>query len=94
MADKKKTVAEIRAMTAEEADKYWNEEVPLTLFKDNDRYKDDVYVNVNGESCLIKRGVEVKVKRKFAHVLEESARRTAIAEERMRKAEEALKKGQ
>lgn len=49
---------------------YWNELVPVRLFKDNNKYKDDVFVSVNGENCVIKRGVNVMVKRKFAAVLE------------------------
>lgn len=46
--------------------------VPVRLFKDNDRYKDDVFVAVNGERVQIKRGETVMVKRKFADVLEQS----------------------
>ncbi len=49
-----------------------NEAVTIRLFKDNDRYKDDVFVCVNGDACLIKRGETVTVKRKFADVLERS----------------------
>ena len=48
--------------------------MPVRLFKDNDRYKDDVFVAVNGEGCLIKRGETVMIKRKFAEVLEQSDR--------------------
>ena len=54
--------------------KYMEEKVPVRLFKDNDRYKDDVFVAVNGEGCLIKRGETVMIKRKFAEVLEQSDR--------------------
>lgn len=53
-------------------DAYWNELVEVKLFKDNNKYKDDVYVSVNGENCSIKRGERVMVKRKFAHVLDNS----------------------
>ena len=53
-----------------EREAYWNELVPVKLFKDNDKYKDDVFVAVNGENCLIKRGETVMVKRKFAEVLD------------------------
>ena len=49
-----------------------NEYVDVMLFKDGDRYSDDVIVSVNGETCQIKRGVKVKIKRKFALVLERS----------------------
>ena len=48
------------------------EYVEIELFRDNDKYKDDVYVAVGGENCLIKRGVPVKIKRKFALVLNQS----------------------
>ena len=56
----------------EERKAYMNELVEIRLFKDNNKYKDDVYVSVNGENCVIKRGLPVKVKRKFALVLENS----------------------
>ena len=43
-----------------------NEElVEVKLFKDNEKYTDDVYVAVGGKNCVIKRGVPVKIKRKF-----------------------------
>ena len=48
--------------------------VPIRLFKDNDKYKDDVFVAVNGERVQIKRGETVRIKRKFADVLEQSMR--------------------
>ena len=59
-----------KAKAEEEA--YWNELVKVKLFKDNNKYKDDVFVSVNGENCVIKRGIEVEIKRKFAAVLDNS----------------------
>ena len=56
----------------EEREAYWNELVKVKLFRDNNKYKDDVFVSVNGENCVIKRGVEVEIKRKFADVLDKS----------------------
>jgi hypothetical protein len=53
-----------------EREAYWNELVEVKLFKDNNKYKDDVFVAVNGENCVIKRGERVKVKRRFANVLD------------------------
>lgn len=50
------------------------EKVPVRLFKDNGKYKDDVFVAVNGERVQIKRGETVMIKRKFAEVLENSLR--------------------
>ena len=56
----------------EERKAFWDEPVKVKLFKDNNKYKDDVFVAVNGENCVIKRGLEVEVKRKFAKVLDNS----------------------
>lgn len=55
-----------------DAEAYLNELVAVKLFRDNDRYKDDVYVAINGQNCVIKRGEWVKIKRKFAMVLDQS----------------------
>ena len=68
IADGKKPMSE----EARKAEEYWNEEVEIQLFKDSGKYKDDVYVAVNGKNCLIQRGKPVKVKRKFAEVLRQS----------------------
>lgn len=46
--------------------------VEIKLFKDNTKYKDPVFVAVNGENCVIERGIRVKIKRKFAEVLDNS----------------------
>ncbi len=51
---------------------YMNESVTIKLFKDNGRYKDDVYVSVNDRSYLIKRGVEVSVPRFVEQALKNS----------------------
>lgn len=76
IADAKASVSgelteEQKAAKAKE-DAHWNELVEVKLFKDNNKYKDDVYVSVNGENCVIKRGERVMIKRKFAHVLDNS----------------------
>lgn len=46
--------------------------VEVKLFKDNDKYKEPVFVGVNGETVAIERGVRVQIKRKFAEVLDNS----------------------
>lgn len=82
-AEAEKIVAEAKASVGgelteeqkkanEERKAYWNEPVEVKLFKDNNKYKDDVYVSVNGENCVIKRGQRIQVKRKFADVLDKS----------------------
>ncbi len=48
--------------------------VEIELFRDNRDYKDNVFVAVNGESCVIARGKKVKIKKKFADVIENSMR--------------------
>ena len=68
----KKRAEERARQQAMEYENYLNEYISVKLFKDNDRYKDDVYVAVNGQNCIIKRGEWVKVKRKFALVLDAS----------------------
>lgn len=62
---------------------YMNERVPVCLFKDNNKYKDDVAVTVNGETILIQRGKHVQIPRKFALVLENSQMQDAYAAEHM-----------
>jgi hypothetical protein len=64
-------VAKMKA-AAQDYEKYLNEYISLKLFRDNDRYRDDVYVAVNGQNCIIKRGEWVRIKRKFALVLDAS----------------------
>ncbi len=44
--------------------------VKIRLHKDNDKYRDDVQVIVNGQVYLIKRGIEVEVPDFVAEVLE------------------------
>ena len=63
---------EEEAKKAAELAAYMEEYVEVKLFKDNDKYKDDVFVSVNGDNCVIKRGERVKIKRKFAEVLDHS----------------------
>ena len=66
-----KAKAEAEAKAA--ADKAYMEElVEIKLFKDNGKYKDDVFVGCNGETIAIKRGERVMVKRKFVEILENS----------------------
>lgn len=55
------------------ADEGWlNEYVEVKLFKDNDKYKDDVYVAINGKNCVIRRGEWTRIRRKFALLLDQS----------------------
>ena len=72
LSEEEKAVAEEKAK-AELADKIAkeNEEyVPVELFRDNHKYKNDLEVGVNGEVIRIKRGEKVMVKRKFKKVID------------------------
>ena len=73
-------MAQAKKAAPANGNKKGDELVSIQLFKDNDRYKDDVFVAVNGERVQIKRGERVQIKRKFADVLEQSMRQdTATA---------------
>jgi len=58
--------------TNKEAKVNANTLVEIELFRDNKDYKDDVFVAINGESCVIARGEKVKIKKKFADVIAQS----------------------
>lgn len=47
--------------------------VKFTAFKDDDKYKDDIFVAVNGKRYQIKRGVEVEVPESVYKVLMNSS---------------------
>ena len=72
LRQKERAVSDERKNKLESEEAYLNEYVSIKLFRDNDKYKDDVYVAVNGKNCVIKRGEWVKVRRKFALVLDQS----------------------
>lgn len=73
-AEAAKIVEEAKAQAqAETAPKDPEDLVPTRLFKDGDKYKDDVFVAVNGRAYQIKRGVTVQVPAYVAAVLEQSA---------------------
>ena len=61
----------LQAFLQEQRD-YLNEYVEVRLFKDNEKYKDDVYVAINGRNCVIRRGVWTRIRRKFAMLLDQS----------------------
>ena len=56
-----------------------SEKVTVRLFKDGRDYRDDVYVAVNGENRVIRRGVPVELERRFAEVLKQSNRQDLVA---------------
>ena len=85
MATKKETAAadavENAVETVEKAEAKTEEKddgmVTIHLFKDDDRYSAPVFVGVNGDSYLIQRGIDVKVPKAVAEVLEHSIKQDA-----------------
>ncbi len=57
--------------------------VKFMLFADNDKYKGDKFVGVNGKSYLIKRGVEVEMPLEVYEVLKNSNEQMMYAQKVM-----------
>ena len=74
MATTKKPAAEVPAENKPKT-------VKIRLFKDAEKYKDDVFVGVNGRGYQIKRGEEVEVPDFVAEVLENSLNQDAATAE-------------
>lgn len=93
---KKATKATDKTSTDEENKKINDELEEYTvvqLFKGDGKYADDVFLAVNGENCVVKRGYPVKIKKKFALILEQSYQQDIMANEYMsQKQDEFLKK--
>lgn len=64
--------ADVKMTSIEKAMARQNEIVTIKLFKDNGKYKDDVFVEVNDKTFQIQRGVNVKVPRYVADILKQS----------------------
>lgn len=69
---------------------WWDEPVPLRLFRDGRDYKADVFVSANNYRAQIKRGIEVMVPRRIARVIEEALDQSNIASDRLREAAEYI----
>lgn len=66
--------------------------VTIKLFKDNENYKDDVFVGVNGQTWQIQRGIEVKVPPCVAEVLDHSQQADTAAARRIEAEERKYEK--
>lgn len=51
----------------------------IRLYKDNDKYKDDVQVIVNGTVYIVKRGIDVEVPDFVAEVLDNAQQQSQYA---------------
>ena len=74
-------MAKMSKAKQEELEKYYKEQVPVMLIKDNAKYKDDVTVTVNGVNYQIQRGVQVP--RCVALTIERSHMQELAAQEYM-----------
>ena len=63
--------------------------VRIRLFKDNSRYKGDLFVSVNGVNYKIRRGVEVEVPPAVPAALAHSQRQDELTAARIAAAENA-----
>ena len=70
--EKVKQEAEVKQEPMEKREPEAVRKETIRLFKDNDRYKNDLYVSVNGHSFLIQRGVDVEVPYYIAEVIRNS----------------------
>ena len=68
------------AKTLVKSSDYYNELVEITLFKDAGKYKDNVFVAVNGVGMIVPRGKPVKIPRKYAIALKNSEAQDAFTQ--------------
>lgn len=81
MATKKTDNAELETATSETAG--GEKLVSIKLFKDNGRYKGDLFVSVNGVNYLIKRGMTVQVPEYVAEVIQHSMEQDEMSAARL-----------
>ena len=60
-----------------------NELVPFFAFRDNDKYKDDIFVGLNGKGYQIQRGKQVMIPRGVYNILIRSMRQDERTSELM-----------
>ncbi len=68
------------------------EKAKLRLFKDNGKYKDPLYVAVNGRNWIIKRGVDVEVPVYVKEFIEQQLTEEQIIWDKVAKEEEEYEK--
>lgn len=81
LAKNEAVAVEAKAKMDKETEAFLNEEVTISLFKDGKDYKDDVFIAINGKNYVIRRGVPIKLKRKYVLVLEQQSKQDTWAAE-------------
>lgn len=89
MSDTKKP-AEAKTEAKKELDP--DELVPYTAPLLPGRKQKDQFLSVNGETCVVKRGVQVQIKRKFREVAENAQAQQMAAYQAMESIQNASKK--
>ena len=82
---------EVTKNSASVSDDYLEELVEIMLFKDSDKYSDDLVVTLNGKNYQIKRGVKVMVPRKVQLVIEDSMKQAGLAADYEEEAQQQYK---
>jgi hypothetical protein len=82
---------EVTKNAVEVSDDYLEELVEIMLFKDSDKYSDDLVVTLNGKNYQIKRGVKVMVPRKVQLVIEDSMKQAGLAADYEEEAQQQYK---
>lgn len=82
---------EVTKNAVEVSDDYLEELVEIMLFKDSDKYSDDLIVTLNGKNYQIKRGVKVMVPRKVQLVIEDSMKQAGLAADYEEEAQQQYK---
>lgn len=85
------TDEEVTENAAPVSDDYLEELVEIMLFKDSDKYSDDLVVTLNGKNYQIKRGVKVMVPRKVQLVIEDSMKQAGLAADYEEEAQQQYK---
>lgn len=70
---------EIKVEKPSSKDDFLEEMVTVTFMKDNERYKEDIIVGINGYNYRIKRGVPVTIPRFVFGVISDSDRQSMVA---------------
>lgn len=89
MSTEKEKAAEEAGKTGKKGE----EMVPIRLFRDGDRYRDDERVTVNGKTTIVPRGKTVMVPKSVAEVLENAMSQRELADLYMEKKEEEYEEG-
>ena len=76
--DEEELSPEVKKIHEKEAERM-KQRVKITLFKDNGKYKDAVFVSDNGVNYIIQRGVEVEVPLSVALILKQAEKQRDIA---------------